>query len=153
MKKETKEKILFSLLMALIMVYGMEVYNASIINGGISNSTLLIPITEILLFMAIVIVLQNIVVWPLVQKLLPKIVNLKTIKPIYKILVISTLTICIMCPLMSLVATCLFKGMGTGFFIKWSQTILINFPMALLWQILVAGPLVRCLTSKLNRYL
>ena len=35
MKKTPKEKIVFSLLMSLVMVYEMEVYNASIINKGV----------------------------------------------------------------------------------------------------------------------
>lgn len=153
MKKETKKKIIFSLLMSLVMVYGMEVYNASLLNGMVSNSTLLVPLTEILLLMLIVIILQNLIAWPLVQKFLPRIVDLKTDKPVFVMLATSALTVCIMCPLMSLVATCLFKGVDAELFAKWIQTIAINFPMALLWQIFVAGPLVRSLTSKINRYL
>lgn len=153
MKKETKEKIVFSLLMSLIMVYGMEVYNASIINGSISKSTILIPINEILLFAVIVITIQTIIAWPLVQKLLPKIINPKRDKKIHVILATSGLTVCIMCPLMSLVAACLFKGVNINLFTNWFKTIAINFPMALLWQILVAGPLVRGITSKINKYL
>lgn len=153
MKKSTKEKIVFSLLMSLVMVYGMEVYNASIINRGVSYSTLLIPITEILLFMVIVITLQTIIAWPLVQKILPNVVDIKTNNPLFVILVTSALTVCIMCPLMSLVATCLFKGIDINIFTKWLQTIAINFPMALLWQIFIAGPLVRGLTNKINKYL
>lgn len=139
--------------MSLVMVYGMEVYNASIINKGVSYSTLLIPITEILLFMLIVTTLQTIIVWPLVQKILPKVIDTKTNSPLFVILVTSALTVCIMCPLMSLVATCLFKGIDINIFTKWIQTTAMNFPMALLWQIFVAGPLVRGLTSKINKYL
>lgn len=49
-----------------------------------------------------------------------------------------------MCPLMSLVATVVFKGgLGGQLAAIWLQTLALNFPMAFCWQIFVAGPLVR----------
>lgn len=56
---------------------------------------------------------------------------------------ISICICCIMCPLMSLIATLLFqehKSFGT-----WIQTWGLNFPMALLYQLFYCGPLVRLL--------
>ena len=48
---------------------------------------------------------------------------------------------CIMCPIMSLIATMLFKDTHTfGTFI---QTWGMNFPCAVLWQMFYCGPLVR----------
>ncbi|CAI3595096.1 Conserved hypothetical protein [Clostridium neonatale] len=49
------------------------------------------------------------------------------------------MTVCCMCPMMSLVATILFKGVDVEFFAKWIQTVVIDFPMALCWQIFIAG--------------
>ncbi|MFR1378134.1 DUF2798 domain-containing protein [Clostridium neonatale] len=49
------------------------------------------------------------------------------------------MTVCCMCPMMSLVATILFKGVDVEFFAKWIQTVVIGFPMALCWQIFIAG--------------
>ena len=46
---------------------------------------------------------------------------------------------------MILIATILFKNAGIEFFAKWVQTIILNFPMALGWQIFFAGPLVSLL--------
>ena len=48
--------------------------------------------------------------------------------------------ICIMCPIMSLVATLLFKEPSFG---TWAHTFGCNLPMAFFWQLCFAGPLVR----------
>ena len=48
-----------------------------------------------------------------------------------------------MCPLMSLAATLLFKHVGVQVIAVWFETTAKNFPMALLWQLFFAGPLVR----------
>lgn len=56
---------------------------------------------------------------------------------------ISTITVILMCPLMSMIATLLFKNPGTELIALWMETTVLNFPMALFFQIVVAGPLVR----------
>ena len=50
---------------------------------------------------------------------------------------------------MSLVATVLFKQPGKELVAAWFQTTVLNFPMALLWQIFFAGPVVRFIFGKL----
>ena len=72
-----------------------------------------------------------------------RIVNPAEDKPIMIILAISSITVCLMCPSMSLAATLLFKNAGTEFIAVWLQTTALNFPMAFFWQIFFAGPLVR----------
>ena len=64
-------------------------------------------------------------------------------KPILVILTISTITVILMCPLMSMIATLLFKNPGSELVALWLETTVLNFPMALFFQIVVAGPLVR----------
>lgn len=60
------------------------------------------------------------------------------------ILIRSSLTVCLMCPAMSLVATLLFKDYAqAGLIGTWLQVSALNFPMALAWQIFFGGPLVR----------
>jgi len=53
-----------------------------------------------------------------------------------------------MCPVMSFIATALFKHPGSEIIAQWLQTTVINFPMALCWQIFFAGPLVRNVFGK-----
>ena len=53
---------------------------------------------------------------------------------------ISLMIVAIMCPVMSLVATVLFKEPSFG---MWVHTWGCNMPMALCWQMLYCGPLSR----------
>ena len=63
-------------------------------------------------------------------------------------LLMSTLMVLTMCPLMSLVATLMFKDTH-HLLINWGKTFLANLPMAFFWQLAVAGPLVRWLYRRL----
>lgn len=45
----------------------------------------------------------------------------------------------VMCPVMSFWATLIFKRPCVQFLAVWLETIVINFPMALCWQIFSAG--------------
>lgn len=56
--------------------------------------------------------------------------------------------VCIMCPVMSLVATVLFKEPSFG---TWVHTFGCNFPMALCWQMFYCGPLSRAIFRLLFR--
>ena len=62
---------------------------------------------------------------------------------------ISICICCIMCPIMSLVATILFKDTKT--FGTWVQTWAMNFPMALLYQLFYCGPFVRLIFRTIFR--
>lgn len=144
MPKTTLQKIIFSILMSFIMVYGMEVYNGAIKNKGMTNSLFLIPFGELLMLMAIVIVSETFIGGPLARKLALRLVDPQKDRPIIVILVIQTMTVCMMCPIMSFIAAIIFKGgFNTQILAKWVQTVAINFPMAFCWQIIIAGPSVR----------
>lgn len=55
-----------------------------------------------------------------------------------------------MCPMMSMVATLAFKHpMLDNLLVAWMQTVALNFPMALLWQLFVAGPVVRFIVARI----
>lgn len=55
----------------------------------------------------------------------------------------SAMTVCVMCPAMSLWATVIFQQPGIELVPSWLQTVVCNFPMAFFWQIFFCGPLVR----------
>ena len=145
MPKTKSQKILFSILMSFVMVYGMEVYNSALRNKGLNNSLFLIPVGELILLMLTVIVLETLIGGPLARRLAFKyIVDPQKGKMIMVILAIQIMTVCMMCPMMSLVATIVFKGgINSQILATWIQTTAINFPMAFCWQIFIAGPLVR----------
>jgi len=143
------QKIVFAFMMGPVMVYGMEVYNTAIIHGGLSYPLLILPLGEMLILSLIVVVIQMMAGEHLARRLAFRLVDPQTDRPILIILAMSVMTVCCMCPMMSLVATILFKGIDKQILVKWIQTTAINFPMALFWQLFIAGPLVRFLFRKL----
>ena len=150
MPKTRGPKVLFSVLMSFVMVYGMEVYNNAIAHGGMTNALFLLPLGEVALLMIAVIILEAFIGGPLARKMAFRLVNPAKDKPIIVIITIQIMTVCMMCPMMSFVATLVFKGgFSTQIFAAWVQTVAINFPMAFCWQIFIAGPLVRTIVSKI----
>ncbi|TCL58376.1 uncharacterized protein DUF2798 [Kineothrix alysoides] len=137
------EKTVFGVLMASVMVYGMETYNTALLHGGMTNSFFLLPLSEFLGFVVIVMVLQEFIGGPIARKMAFRLVNPSSDKPLTVTLMIQAMTVCVMCPMMSMVASLLFKGIDIQIPAKWVQAVIINFPMAFFWQIFVAGPLVR----------
>ena len=72
-----------------------------------------------------------------------------TDRPQFITYAISICICCIMYPLMSLVATILFKDTKT--FSTWVQTWAMNFPMAICYQMFYCGPLVRLIFRAIFR--
>ncbi len=129
--------------MAFVMVYAMICYNIALNVGGMQNFVFLAAFKEMLIMWPIAIALELLFVGKLAQKLAFRFVTPGKDPMIMMILAISAMSVCLMCPLMSLVATILFKNAGKELVAVWIQTTVINFPMALCWQIFFAGPLVR----------
>ncbi len=129
--------------MAFVMVYAMICYNIALNVGGMQNFVFLAAFKEMLIMWPIAIVLELLFVGKLAQKLAFRFVTPGEDPMIMMILAISAMSVCLMCPLMSLVATILFKSAGKELVAVWLQTTAMNFPMALCWQIFFAGPLVR----------
>ena len=119
------------------MVYAMICYNISLNIGGMANHVFLDAFHELVIMGPVAFILDFFLYGSLSKKLAFRIVNPAEDKPIMIILAISSITVCLMCPSISLVATLLFKNP------IWLQTTALNFPMAFFWQIFFAGPLVR----------
>ena len=137
------QEVIFTFVMAFVMVYAMICYNISLNVGGMQNFIFLAAFKEMLIMWPVAIVLELLFVGKLAQILAFRFVTPGKDSMIKMILAISTMSVCLMCPLMSLVATILFKNAGSQFVAVWLQTTALNFPMALCWQIFFAGPLVR----------
>lgn len=142
MPKTKFQNVVFTFFMALVMVYAMICYNVSINVGGMSNQVFLMSLHELVIMFPIAFVLEFFMVDKLAHILAFKIVTPED-RPIVIILAISSMIVCIMCPLMSFIACILFKDAGTQFVAVWIETVIRNFPMAFFWQIFFAGPLVR----------
>ena len=143
MPKTKFQNGIFTILMALVMVYAMICYNISLNTGGMKNEVFLLAFHELIIMWPLAFVLEMFVVERLAQKLAFRIVTPGKDKPIFITLAISSFIVCLMCPMMSLAATILFKNAGSEFVAVWIQTTALNFPMAFFWQIFFAGPFVR----------
>jgi hypothetical protein len=137
--------------MSFLMVFGMEVYNHIMAANSFHIRLLFIPFLELCLLMAIVIALQTFIARPLAVKLARRFVNPAAARPFALVLAMQVATVLLMCPMMSLVATLVFKnGLSGRLFQLWLQTMALNFPMALVWQIAVAGPVTRFAVSRMT---
>lgn len=150
---------IFALITVLITVPCFVFYCLSIDAGGILNvdwkfALCLIPIEFVLAYLS-----EILFVSPLVMKTVFKNVNPKENSPIIVEAAIICTTVCIMCPWMSFLATILYKGIFPGlifhevgfglsnFFVcfipNFLQTVVLNFPFALLGQLFLIQPIVR----------
>ena len=125
MPKTLPEKIIFTIIMAAIMVYGMIVYNVALATGGVTNATFGMALHEMPIMVPVAFVLEFFVVEKLATAL-----AFTFMKPT------------------DLVATLLFKEPSFG---TWVHTWGCNMPMALCWQMLYCGPLSRAIFRLLFR--
>ena len=142
MPKTKFQNVIFTLLMAFAMDYAMICYNIAINRGGMMNEVFMLAFHEVIIMWPVAFVLEMFVVERLAKMLAFRLVSPDD-KPIFILLAISSMIVCLMCPMMSLVATILFQNPGKEIIALWFQTTVLNFPMALCWQIFFAGPLVR----------
>ncbi len=146
MPKNLFQEIVFTLLMVVVMVYAMVCYNIALDFGELNNTVFVAAFSELWYMGLIAFVLELLVVGPLAKKLAFRLLDPASAAPILLTLAISAITVCFMCPLMSLAATLLIKQPeAANFLAVWLQTTAFNFPMALCWQLFYAGPLVRLL--------
>lgn len=140
MPKNKFQEVVFTAIMATIMVYGMIVYNVALNMGGVKGETFLAALHEMPIMVPIAFILEFFIVGKLAGMLAFKVMK-PTDRPQFITYAISICICCIMCPIMSLIATILFKD--TKNFGTFIQTWAMNFPMALLYQLFYCGPFVR----------
>ena len=126
MPKTLPQRIVFTIVMATIMVYGMIVYNVALNTGGVTNATFGMALHEMPIMVPVAFVLEFFVVEKLATALAFTFMR-PTDRPQFITYAISLMIVCIMCPVMSLVATLLFKEPSFG---TWVHTWGCNFPMA-----------------------
>ncbi len=144
-----KEKFVFLLMMAFAMTAAMESYNLML--QGVSPRELARALAVDLPMMCMVVMaVQAFCGGPLARALARRIVPPERNRAAAGVC-ISVCTVLVMCPLMSLAATLIFKCRGPNFPQVWLSTFLVNLPAAFLWQMLAAGPLVRKAFARIFR--
>ena len=142
MPKTLFQNIIFTLMMAFLMVYAMICYNISLNIGGMTTAVFLMAFHEMVIMWPVAFILEFFIVDKLAHKLAFRLVTPED-RPVFITLAISLMIICIMCPVMSFIATLLFKNAGSQFIAVWLQTTVFNFPMAFFWRIFYCGPFIR----------
>ncbi len=149
MPQSKLQEVAFTALMVIVMVYAMICYNMALAMGGLSTEIFVGAVRELAIMGPIAFVLDLVVVSRLAGRGAASIVELDREPRFHMVLAISSISVLLMCPLMSLVATLLFKNPGDQVVAMWFQTTALNFPMAFCWQIFYAGPLVRFLFGRM----
>lgn len=150
MPKTKFQDFIFTIIMAMVMVYAIICYNISISIGGIKNAVFKMALGELPVMWFIAFILEFFFIGGITKKIAFKIINPKKVEPLFITIIISSLTVCFMCPLMSFFATLLFNFNGLENVIStWLMLTVRNFPMALCFQIFYAGPFVRFIFRKL----
>ncbi|SFK63231.1 Protein of unknown function [Lachnospiraceae bacterium KH1T2] len=143
MPKTKLQDVIFTIFMAFVMVYAMICYNISLSIGGMSNKVFLMAFGELKIMLPIAFILEFFIVSKLSKFLAFRFIDPSKERPIVIILSISSMIVCLMCPMMSFIATLLFKNPGSEIIAVWLQTTVMNFPMAFFLQIFFVGPFVR----------
>lgn len=128
MPKNKFQDVVFTIIMATIMVYGMVVYNVALNTGAVTGKIFLVALHELPTMVPIAFILEFFVVGKIARKLAFMVMRPDD-RSQFITYAISICICCIMCPIMSLAATILFKE--TKSFGTWVQTWAMNFPMAM----------------------
>ena len=151
MPTNQRESLIYTVMMCFCMVLWMSIYNVSIQMGGLS----LVSVEEGWLGFPIAYVFAMCCDWFVVSKLAKGVAFRFQVKPespaLHKILAISSCMVVGMVVIMSLYGAaegCVHTGAWDGLLMQWLVNIPRNFIMALPFQLIVAGPLVRFLFRK-----
>lgn len=137
------QRMIFSLITVAITVHLFVFYNLAISMGGMSNQVFIASRGVIAVEFVFAFLLSVLFVGQIAEKLAFRVVDPKTNKPYVVTTAIICATICLMCPIMSFIATILYDGFTAEFIAQWMQKIVINFPFAFFTQLFFIQPFVR----------
>lgn len=137
-------EFVFSMLMSFTMAYAMEFYNNVIMLGGNFGYDLFWTVLKEAWWITLIVyVVQTYWGAPLARKIAFSVVDPQKDRPYVISIAMTACMVWVMCPTMSLVACLIFKQPWDNFLPVYLKTVGTNFPMALLWQLFFAGPLVK----------
>ncbi|MEE1160392.1 MAG: hypothetical protein UHS51_13325 [Atopobiaceae bacterium] len=144
-----KAGMAFPICMAILMVYGMELYNHLLMGAPFAPATLLSPFSELVPMAIAVLVVEKLFGGPIVAWVISRIGDVNNLA-IPSGIILGTVTCLAMCPLMSMVATLVFKHPTPATVIPlWFGTFVRNLPFALAWALLVARPISSAIVRRL----
>lgn len=151
MPKTKFQEVIFGVLMVTVMAYFMATYNIAL-HTSFDCSVLLKGLGAFCIVAPIAFIIEYFFVGKLARKLAFRMVNPAKDRPIVITLAISCMTVALMCPIMSLIATTIFNWSGAGNILaNWIEAWVLSFPAALLWNLFYGGPLARFIFKRIFR--
>ena len=145
MPKTKLQSVVFTAMMVFCMVYCMTCYTIAQKFGGLTYEVFLLGIKEMWIEYVIVFALIFFVVTPSAQKLVFKVIKPGETRPIFVICGIQCCTVCLIVPMITLIATFIHNGFTADWFTQWISLAFYCFPCALCLQVFFVGPFVRTL--------
>lgn len=149
MPKTKFQSFIFTIFMVFLMVLCMTIYTLSIQLGTLNSQVFYMAIKEMWLEYVVVFLLIFFVMTDRSIKTARKMIDFKTISPIFMTLLIQCLTVCQIVPVITLFATMIHHGIGADCFFIWLKLMVECFPMALCLQLFFVGPFVRTVFRKI----
>ena len=145
-----KASVAFPICMAILMVYGMELYNHLLMGAPFTPATLLAPFSELVPMAFAVLVVERLLGGHIVRWAMSKVGDANNLA-IPSGVLLGAVTCLAMCPLMSMVATLTFKHPTLATVIPlWFGTFARNLPFAFAWALLVARPVSGVVVRRLG---
>lgn len=165
MPKNKTQGIVFGLVMAYTMAFGMEIYNNAILqgihlqSGGFTNLTYAVvgrAAVETLYMGLLAFAVSELWGNRIGARLAARLCDAGRDNPFFCRLLRQGCTVLVMCPSMSLLATILFTVILGGVSplelpVKWFGTVMKNIPMAFFWNMFAAAPFTGVLCGRLFR--
>ncbi|HEY3268398.1 MAG TPA: DUF2798 domain-containing protein [Armatimonadota bacterium] len=151
MPRTKTQALSYALLSVGITVHIFVWFNIALETGGMSNQVFIASCKYVPIECAFALLLQLFVAGPLSKRIAFGMVNPREDRPFVVSTAIICATICLMCPMMSFVATILYNGITAEFLAQWLQKIAFNFPLAFFSQLFFIQPLVRYLFGAMFR--
>lgn len=141
-RKTKFQRLVFTLLMVLFMVYCMCLYNTGRVQG-FSYASFAVALRSMWLEVPAALMLQHFVGAPLASRLLPGIVDPASERRGLVQVAMAGCMVLIMAPCMTLFVSIVRGGFTADLLVRWLPLLVVNFPFAFFIQIFLAGPVVR----------
>ncbi len=148
--KTRTQRLVFTVIMVLVMVYCMTVYNAAIAHG-LSWGTFLAALRTMWPEVAAAFLAQHFLGAPIAARLLPQIVDPADKRRIMVQVAMAGCMVFVMAPAMTLFVSVMHSGLTADMPLRWLERLAVNIPFAFFIQIFYVGPLVRLIYRSVCR--
>ena len=150
MPKTKLQELIFTLMMVPVMVTWMVLYNLWLSPQGLTGVSARTGAT-VLELCALALAVEFPLISPAAHAIAFRIARRTSCSPTLLPVVVALCMVSLMCPYMSFLAMLLQPRLPAEWASVWGGMLRVNYPMALAWQLLVAGPAVRATFASLQK--